>query len=98
MSATLYRDILTSLHRALKIKLWEKGNFYLFRPRISLVEVGMDGVTSAPFGNFNKTFPVYLRTALIFTEFPTGSGSYHVQCWKSVNIRGIPKSCGKVPM
>ena len=32
--------------------------------------------------------------ALIFTDFPTGS----VHCWKSVNIKGIPKLTGKVPM
>ena len=33
------------------------------------------------------TFPVCLWMALIFTDFPTGSFD-HVQCWKSVNIRG----------
>ena len=42
-----------------------------------------------------RTFPVKLRIALIFTDFPTGSGSAPVLCWKSVNIRGIPESTGK---
>ena len=44
------------------------------------------------------TFPVNLRMALIFTDFPTGSGSATVLCWKSVYIKSIPKSTGEVPM
>ena len=35
-------------------------------------------------GNFS-------RMTLIFTEFLK-----HVQCWKSVNIRGIPKKTGQI--
>ena len=44
-------------------------------------------------------FPVYLRMALIFTDFPTGSGSLpYMQCWESVNIWSIPKSAAKFLM
>ena len=40
----------------------------------------------------NETFNErYIRMALIFTDFPTEVGLNHVQCWKSVNIRDIPK-------
>ena len=46
------------------------------------------------------TFLVNLRMALIFTDFPTRSGSSAcaVLCWKSVNIVPIPESTGKVSM
>ena len=38
-------------------------------------------------------FLVNLRMTLIFPDFPTGSGCTCIllDCWKYVNIRGIPK-------
>ena len=42
-------------------------------------------------------FPLYLRMALIFTDFQTGSGSQPCAMLKSVNIRAIPKQTGKIP-
>ena len=43
-------------------------------------------------------FPENLRMTLIFTDFQTEVGLNQVHCWNSVNIRGIPKSTGKLPM
>ena len=42
-------------------------------------------------------FPLYLRMALIFKDFLTGSGSQPCAVLKSVNIRAIPKQTGKIP-
>ena len=44
-----------------------------------------------------ETFTVNLRMVLIFTDLQQEVGLHHVLCWKSVNIRGIPESTGKVP-
>ena len=44
-------------------------------------------------------FPENLRMTLIFTDFQTEVGLNQVHCWwKSVNIRGTPKTTGKLPM
>ena len=34
-------------------------------------------------------FPVYLRMAMIFPDFPTGSGLNNLHFWKSGNIKAI---------
>ena len=43
------------------------------------------------YGNLDF-FSVFLRMALILTNVPKEVGLHYVHCWKSVNIRGIPKT------
>ena len=47
---------------------------------------------------FVVIFPENLRMTLISTDFQTEVGLNQMHCWKSVNIRGTPKTTGKLPM